>query len=116
MSDDIKAEDIAPDSVHRNDDQEPTSKKTKREEEEIVEIIPLVSSPGLHDIPDRGDKEDSPLMELPSELMDKIFCVRPELGVSLPSRQEGGICADDRVPRLCSFGWSLQILPTSHDR
>ena len=33
------------------------------------------------DIPDWKGREDSPLMGLPVEVLDKIFCVRPELNV-----------------------------------
>jgi hypothetical protein len=116
MNGDNHPGDNGTDAVQRDDDGKPTAKKIKREEDGEVETIPPVSSRGWHDIPDWGDREDSPLMKLPSELLDKIFCVRPELGVSLYLRQGSGICADDQVPRLCSFGWSLQILPTSHDR
>jgi hypothetical protein len=78
------------DVVKLNDGQKPTAKKIKREEDGEVETIPPVSSRGWHDIPDWGDREDSPLMDLPSELLDKIFCVRPELGVSLLSGKSMG--------------------------
>jgi hypothetical protein len=33
------------------------------------------------DIPDWKGREDSPLMGLPVEVLDRIFCVRPELNV-----------------------------------
>lgn len=46
-----------------------------------------IQKPPLHrewkDIPDWKERTDSPLMDLPVEIMDKIFCVRPELDVSL---------------------------------
>ena len=46
-----------------------------------------IQKPPLHrkwkDIPDWKKRTDSPLMDLPVEIMDKIFCVRPELDVSL---------------------------------
>jgi len=116
MSGDPNPKDTDTDPVHHNDDQKPTAKKIKLEEEGDVEAMALVGTHGWHDIPNWGDREDSPLMELPSTLLDKIFCVRPELGVSLHFRQEGRMYANNQVPRLCSFGWSLQILPTSHDQ
>jgi len=87
---------------------------TKRTTWEPIRKPPLCKE--WKDIPDWKGREDSPLMGLPSTLLDKIFCVRPELGVSLHSRQEGGIYANNQVPRLYSFGWSMQIVPTSHDR
>jgi hypothetical protein len=45
-----------------------------------------VKKPALHkewlDIPDWKERKDSPLMELPVDVLDRILCVRPELGVS----------------------------------
>lgn len=46
-----------------------------------------IQKPPLHrewkDIPDWKERTDSPLMNLPVEIMDKIFCVRPELDVRI---------------------------------
>jgi hypothetical protein len=52
---------------------------TKRPTWEPIEKPPLCKE--WKDIPDWKGREDSPLMGLPVEVLDKIFCVRPELNV-----------------------------------
>jgi len=89
---DAMQDDIDPAS---DDEYEPPAKRSKgkgkgrkkvgkrRKVEEIVK-------PPLHkewgDIPDWKGKKESPLMKLPVEVLDKIFCVRPELAVRLANQ------------------------------
>jgi len=56
-------------------------KSTKRTTWEPIRKPPLCKE--WKDIPDWKGREDSPLMGLPVEVLDKIFCVRPELNVRL---------------------------------
>jgi hypothetical protein len=48
----------------------------------VEEIIKPAFHEEWMDIPDWKGKKGCPLMELPVEVLDKIFCVRPELAVS----------------------------------
>jgi hypothetical protein len=85
---DAMQKDINPAS---DDEYEPPAKRSKgkgkarkkggkrNKVEEIV--IPAFHEEWI-DIPDWEGKKESPLMELPVEVLDKIFCVRPELAVS----------------------------------
>jgi hypothetical protein len=50
---------------------------------QMEEEIHKPTSTGWNDIPEWEEGKESPLMKLPGETMDKIFCVRPELGVCL---------------------------------
>jgi len=47
----------------------------------------VIQKPPLHlewsDMKDWNGRKDSPLMDLPVEVLDRIFCVRPELKVRL---------------------------------
>jgi hypothetical protein len=51
-----------------------------------MEDIHKPTSTGWNDMPEWEDGMESPLMKVPGEIMDKIFCVRPELGVCPKSR------------------------------
>jgi hypothetical protein len=57
-----------------------TKKVVKRKEVEEIVKPPLYKQ--WADIPDWKGKKESPLMKLPAEVLEKIFCVRPELAVS----------------------------------
>lgn len=74
-------------SISTLDDQEPPAKKIKgdNEVEEIEEIEEIVrpTTRDWTDIPVWKEGDGSPLMELPLEILDMIFCVRPELDVSV---------------------------------
>lgn len=50
-----------------------------------MEDIHKPTSTGWTDIPEWEEGKESALMKVPGEIMDKIFCVRPELGVCLES-------------------------------
>ena len=74
-----------------DDEYEPPAKRSKgkgkaRKKERKRNKVKEIVKPLLHkewiDIPDWKGKKESPLMELPVEVLDKIFCVRPELAVS----------------------------------
>jgi hypothetical protein len=75
-------------------DDEPPSKRVKWENS-IADSTPepvweMIEKPLFHmewtDIPDWSQREDCPLMDrLPVEVLDRIFCVRPELQVCPPS-------------------------------
>ena len=71
-------------------DGEPSAKRVKGEDmstESPPEPVWKVIETASHhtewtDIPDWNEREDCPLMDrLPVEVLDKIFCVRPELQV-----------------------------------
>jgi len=71
-------------------DSEPSTKRAKGKGRAVdtpsldlssMEDIQKPTSTGWTDIPEWEDGTESPLMKLPGEIMDKIFCVRPELGV-----------------------------------
>jgi hypothetical protein len=55
----------------------------------LEDLVKLPLNKERADIPDRNGKRESPLMELPVEVLDKIFCVRPEIAVSLSSPPSG---------------------------
>jgi hypothetical protein len=80
-SNDIDPDDRQPTS--KLEDQEPPAKKIKGKDtaEEIEEII-RPTTRDWTDIPKWKEGDGSPLMELPLEILDMIFCVRPELNVS----------------------------------
>jgi hypothetical protein len=74
-------------------DSEPSPKRAKGKGRAVdipfspmEEEIHKPTSTGWTDIPDWEEGKESPLMKLPGEIMDKIFCVRPELGVCPKSR------------------------------
>lgn len=58
------------------------------------------------DIPKWEKGSGSLLMEMPAEIMDNIFGLREELGVSFP--YDVGCWADWVVGRIRCFGWGLQ--------
>jgi len=58
-------------------------KSTKRTNWEPIRKPPLCKE--WKDMPGWKGREDSPLMGLPVEVLDKIFCVRPELNVRFSS-------------------------------
>jgi hypothetical protein len=98
---DARQDDIDPAS---DDGYEPPAKRSKgkgkaRKKERKRNKVKEIVKPLLHkewiDIPDWKGKKDSPLMKLPVEVLDKIFCVRPELAVSssiIPSDQDVEQC------------------------
>jgi hypothetical protein len=67
-------------SAKRSKQEEEASEETHevKEEEEIMKP----STSGWLDIPEWKEGQGCPLLELPSEILDNIFCVRPELSVS----------------------------------
>jgi hypothetical protein len=46
-------------------------------------VVTKPSTTDWTDIPEWKEGQGCPLLEIPSELLDLIFCVRPELGVSV---------------------------------
>jgi hypothetical protein len=78
--------DLDPDGVQDisvSSDEEPPAKeiKGKHKATDIEEII-RPTTRDWTDIPKWKEGAGSPLMELPLEILDMIFCVRPELNVS----------------------------------
>ena len=74
-----------------DDEYEPPAKRRKGKGKARKKIVKRnkveeIVKPAFHeewmDIPDWKGKKESPLMKLPVEVLDKIFCVRPELAVS----------------------------------
>jgi hypothetical protein len=79
-ADDVEAEIVEPPAKRAKGKAKATGQKsTKRPTWEPIKKPPLCTE--WKDIPDWKGREDSPLMELPVEVLDKIFCVRPELNV-----------------------------------
>lgn len=67
----------AVDSDSEDDDERPAKPKGKK---------PLIAKAAYwHDIPEWEEGSDSPLMNMPAEIMDNIFGFRPELRVSTDS-------------------------------
>jgi hypothetical protein len=93
--DDDDQDDADAGSTPRDEDGEPPAKRLKGKGKGKAPGRTLlkrpawedIQKPPLHrewkDIPDWKGRTDSPLMNLPVEIMDEIFCVRPDLGVSL---------------------------------
>jgi hypothetical protein len=85
-------DDIDPPS---DDEYEPPAKRSKgkgkakkkvEKRNKVEEIVKPVFYEEWMDIPDWKGKKESPLMRLPVEVLDKIFCVRPELAVGLSNQ------------------------------
>ena len=55
------------------------------DEEQISGKMDIIGITDWTDIPDWKEGDGSPLMELPLEILDEIFCVRPELSVNSSS-------------------------------
>jgi hypothetical protein len=90
-------------STPRDEDGEPQAKKLKGKGKGKAAGRTLlkrpeweeIQKPPLHrewkDIPDWKGRTDSPLLALPVEVMDMMFCVRPDLGVSFPNTNVTGL-------------------------
>lgn len=86
--------DSSDEESHVTDDSEvvePPAKRRKGKERAVDSYTPSPEPPRIvkpstrdwTDIPVWQAGQGSPLMEMPAEILDKIFCVRPELEVCL---------------------------------